>query len=133
MFHSETDKLAGGVRSTKTTRSQIALQGQKYRSCELWSKETVKNQHINEKENILLKSCTTQVVRNYNQKSPDKLDMGFPYILEDSWHSSGNCIYSGFQILRNTMWRCCQAYLPTSVCNFEHFLFVQFFNKMFSV
>ena len=52
--------------------NQTAMQGRKCRSCELWSKEADNkirhSNNINRKESILLKSYSTEIVRNYDQK-----------------------------------------------------------------
>ncbi|GFV29505.1 hypothetical protein TNCV_2728861 [Trichonephila clavipes] len=49
----------------------MGIQSRKCRSCDLWCKEAKKKnkqKHINGRENILSKDCTTIGVRNYDQK-----------------------------------------------------------------
>ncbi|GFY08438.1 hypothetical protein TNCV_1358421 [Trichonephila clavipes] len=59
----QSDKLAGCVGDTETTRNPIGMQGHKCRSYELWCKEAdkieQKRQCINEAESFLLGGCTT--------------------------------------------------------------------------
>ncbi|GFW84178.1 transposable element Tcb1 transposase [Trichonephila clavipes] len=47
VIHYQTDKLAGCVEGTETTRSPIGMQGRKCHSCELWYKEEKKKNRNN--------------------------------------------------------------------------------------
>ena len=79
MFHYLTYKLAGGVGGPERTRSQIATQGHKCRTCDLWykgvkKKKRRKNNTLMGEKIKLLKGCTTEGVRNYSRKTSVWLD-----------------------------------------------------------
>ncbi|GFV27441.1 hypothetical protein TNCV_3796351 [Trichonephila clavipes] len=67
----KTDKLEGRVGGTEAYQYHIGMQGRNCRSSGLSS--VLKQQHINETENILFKECTIIGIRNYDQKSSGRL------------------------------------------------------------
>ena len=78
VFPYQADKVTAGVGGTETTENQIVIQGRKCRICKLWSiyseKKNKKQQRINGTKNILMKSCTTEGDRDYDQKSSGRVD-----------------------------------------------------------
>ena len=104
-------------------------------------RNTVKEQklkHINETEIILLKCCTTEAVRNYDQNLSGRLDSeaACDFLLSKI---SNTCTCQRihdmpgiFQNVRNNMRSLCQACLTTSSCNFEQLLLYNITIKYFS-
>ncbi|GFV53761.1 hypothetical protein TNCV_4589251 [Trichonephila clavipes] len=92
----QTDKLAGYVGGTKTTRNHIGMQGRNFLSCELRCKEEKKNRNSNTlmRQKTLYKTVVLQQVFESTTRSRlvglSTTLHGIPDVLEDSSrHSCG--------------------------------------------
>ena len=73
MLQYQTNKLAGDIEGKESTRNLTGIQNRKMHllrtTIQRSRTEAQKEQDSNETENISLKNCASEGVRNYNEKS----------------------------------------------------------------